>query len=91
MHTRRDAATAAPRLKTREDWLVSHSKGFRTNIIVWGMPKDLPMLIRAKLADLGLNSFVRGNAFCEGEHVRLVLTPKDSKGLTKESVKCQLV
>ena len=26
MTTRRDAATAAPRLKTREDWLVSSNK-----------------------------------------------------------------
>ena len=87
MTTRRDAASAAPRLRTREDWLVSHSKDFRANIIVWGMPKDLPTLeIRAKLADLGLDSFVRGNTFWEGEHVRLVLTPKDSKGLTKELV-----
>ena len=87
MTTRCDATTAAPRLKTREDWLVSHSKGFRANIIVWGMPKDLPTLeIRAKLADLGLDSFVRGNAFWEGEHVKLVLTPKDSKGLTIELV-----
>ena len=57
MTTRHDAATAAPWLKTREDWLVSHSKGFRANIIVWGMPKDLPTFeIRAKLADLGLDS-----------------------------------
>ena len=32
--------------------------------IVWGMHKDLPMLeIRAKLADLGLDSFVGGVAF----------------------------
>ena len=73
-----------PGLKTREDWLVIHSNGFRANIMVWGMPKDLPTLeIRAKLADLDLDSFVRGNAFWEGEHVRLVLTPIDSKGLTK--------
>ena len=51
------------------------------------MPKDLPTLeIRAKLADLGLDSFVRGAAFWEGEHVRLVLTPYDSKRLTKELV-----
>ena len=85
MTTRHDAATAAPQLKTREDWLVSHSKGFRANIIVWGMPKDLPTLeIRAKLADLDLDSFVRGNVFWEGEHVRLVLT--HSKGLSKELV-----
>ena len=56
----------------------------KENIIVRGILKDLPTLeIRAKLADLGLDSFVRGNAFWEGEHVRLVLTPKDSKGLTK--------
>ena len=58
MTTRCDAETAATRLKTSEDWLVSHNKGFRANIIVWGMPKDLPTLeIRAKLADL--DSFVR--------------------------------
>ena len=57
------------------------------NIIVWGMPKDLPTLeIRAKLADLGLDSFVRGNAFWEGDHLKLVLTPNDRKGLTKELV-----
>ena len=47
---------SAPWLKTSEDWLVSHNKGFRANIIVWGMPKDLPTLeIRA---DLGRDSFV---------------------------------
>ena len=87
MTTRRDANTATPRLRTSEDWLVSHNKGFRANIIVWGMPKDLPTLeIRAKLADLGLDSFVRGAAFWEGEHVRLVLTPDDSKWLTKKLV-----
>ena len=49
------------------------------------MPKDLSTLeIRAKVADLGLDSFVRGDTFWEGEHVRLVFTPNDSKGLTKE-------
>ena len=87
MTTRRDANTATPQLKTSEDCLVSHNKGFRANIIVWGMPKDLPTLeIRAKMADLGLDSFVRGAAFWEGDHVRLVLTPNDSKRLTKELV-----
>ena len=56
------------------------------------MPKDLTMLeIRAKLADLGLASFVRGNVLWEGDYVRLVLTPKDSKGLSKELVKYPLV
>ena len=67
MTTQCDANTATPWLKTSEDWLVSHNKGFRANIIVWGMPKDLPTLeIRAKLSDLGLDSFVRGAAFWEG-------------------------
>ena len=70
--------------RTSEDWVVSKHKRFRANIIVWGMPKDLE--IRAKLADLGLASFVRGNVLWEGDHVRLVLTPKDSKGLSKELV-----
>ena len=84
---RRGCGSLLPRLKTSKDWLVSHNKGFRANIIVWGMPKDLPTLeIRAKMADLGLDSFVRGDAFWEGEHVRLVLTPNDSKGLAKELV-----
>ena len=64
MTIQRDAKTGTPRLKTSEDWLVNHNKGFKANIIVRGMPKDLPTLeIRAKLADLGLDSFVRGDAF----------------------------
>ena len=50
------------------------------------MPKDLTLEIRAKFAGLGLASFVRGNVLWEGDHVRLVLTPKDSKGLSKELV-----
>lgn len=49
------------------------------------MPRDLTRLrIRLKFADLGLVSFVRGKVFWEGEHVRLFLAPRDSKGLTKE-------
>ena len=36
--------------KNSEDWLVSHNEGFRVDIIIWGMPKDLPILkIRAIL------------------------------------------
>ena len=51
------------------------------------MPKDLTMLeMRAELADLGLASFVRGNVLWEGDHVRLVLTPEDSTGLSEELV-----
>ena len=61
--------------------------GDEKQVISLQWPKDLPTLeIRAKLADLGLDSFVRGAAFWEGEHVRLVLTPDDSKQLTKELV-----
>ena len=40
----------------------------------------------AKLSDLGFSSFTAGKVAWEGDHVRLVLTPKDSKGLTKELV-----
>ena len=39
-------------------------KGFRANIILWGMPRDVSTLeVRAKLADLGLTSFVNGKFF----------------------------
>ena len=44
------------------------------------MPKDLTTLeIRTKLTDLGLASFVRGNVLWEGDHVRLVLTPRTTR------------
>jgi len=46
---------------TNGDWVVSYGKGFRANIILWGMPRDVSTLeVRDKLADLGLASFVRG-------------------------------
>ena len=46
------------------------------------MPKSLSTLeIRAKLADTGLASFARGSVAWEGDHVRLLLLPKDSNGL----------
>ena len=68
-------------------WVVSRNKRFRANIIVWGFSRDLSTLkIRAKLSGLGLSSFTAGKVAWEGDHVRLVLTPKDSKGLTKELV-----
>ena len=81
----KDAVTKIDRQpRTSEDWVVSI---LERNIIVWGMSKDLTTLeIRAKLAYLDLASFVRGNVLWEGDHVRLVLTPKDSKGLSKELV-----
>ena len=84
MCTLRDAVvTSSPRLRTSSNWEVSYKKRFRANIIVWGMHRDLTTLeIRAKFADLGLVSFVRRKVFWEGELVRLVLTPRESKGLT---------
>ena len=41
---------------------------------------------RSTFVDIGLASFVRGIVCWEGDHVRLVLIPKDSKGLTKALV-----
>ena len=70
---------------SENDWSVSQNKRFRASIIVWGMPKSLSTLeIRAKLADIGLASFARGSVDWEGDHVRLLLLPKDSKGLSKD-------
>ena len=37
--------------------------------------------MRAKFADMGLESFVRG------DNIRLVLTKKDSKGVSSELIK----
>ena len=70
---------------------MSQNKRFRASIIVWGMPKSLSTLeIRAKLADIGLASFARGSVAWEGDHVRLLLLPKDSKGLSKDvGIKCR--
>ena len=36
---------------------------------------------------MGLESFVRGNVLWEGDHIRLVLTKKNSKGVSSELVK----
>ena len=66
---------------------MSRTKRFRANIIVWGMPKHLGTLeIRCKLANIGLDSFVRGDVRREGDHVRLVLTHKDSQKVDKALV-----
>ena len=74
---------------TGKDLVVSHNQRYRVNIIVWGLHKELTTLeVRAKFADMGLESgFVRGNVLWEGDHIRLVLTKKDSKGVSSELVK----
>ena len=88
MPARKNGALNSDRTPRMEGtWVVSHNKRFRANIIVWGFSRDLSTLeIRAKLSDLGLSSFAAGKVAWEGDHVRLVLTSKDSKGLTKELV-----
>ena len=66
---------------------MSRRKCFRANIIVWGVPKHFSTLeIRSKFADLGLSSLVRGKVVWEGDHVRLILTAKDSKRISKHVV-----
>ena len=75
-----------PRLE-KDDWVVSCHNRACANIIVWGMPKSLSTLeVRGKLSDIGLVSVARGNVRWEGDHIRVVLKPKDSRGITKEVV-----
>ena len=73
---------AAPQAKSAQDWVVSCNKRARANVI---LPKSLSTLeILAKLVDKGLVGF--SNVAWDGNYVRLVLLPKDSKGLTKAAV-----
>ena len=66
------------------DWDVTRS---RASVILWGMPREVSTLeIRARLDDLELAWFVRGRVFWEGEHVRLILTRKDSRRISRELV-----
>ena len=52
-----------------------------------GVPRDASTLeVRGKLADVGLVGFARGSVVWEGDHIRLILAPRDSKGLTNEIV-----
>ena len=75
------------RLGAGGDWVVSRNNRFRANIIVWGVPKHFSTLeVRSNFADLGLSRFVSGKVAWEGDHVRLILNAKDSKGFTKHVV-----
>ena len=66
---------------------MSRKKGFKASIILWGMPRDASILeIRCKFADVGLVGFARSSVALEDDHIRLVLAPRDSKGLTNEVV-----
>ena len=87
MPTRDEFLVAELQSTSENDWSVSQNKRFRASIIIWGIPKSLSTLeIRAKLADIGLASFARGSVAWEGDHVRLLLLSKDSKGLSKDVV-----
>ena len=55
---------------------------------VWGLPKSFTTLdIRSNFVGIGL-AILLGTLYAgiEGDHVRLVLTHKDSKGLTRALV-----
>ena len=76
-----------PWLNADTDWDMSRKKGFRASIIVWGMPRYASALeVRGKLADVGLVGFASESVVWEGDHIRLILAPRDSKGLNNEIV-----
>ena len=58
---------------------------FRVNTIIWGMPKSLSTL-EIKACGSRPSRFTRGVVGWEGNHVRLALLPKDSRGLSKEVI-----
>ena len=85
-HASKNGTDLRPR--TGKDLVVSHNQRSGVNIIVWGLQKELTTLeVHAKFADMGQESFIRGNVLWEGDHIRLVLTKKDSKGVSSELVK----
>ena len=88
MPTRDHALAADLQSDGLQEWSVYHSRGYRAHIIVWGFRKDLNTLeIRSKLDDIGLGSLVRGTVAWEGDYVRLILSPKDSRGVSVEVVR----
>ena len=82
MPTRNVLRKKDPRLE-KDDWVVSCNNRACANIIVWGMST---LEVWGKLADIGLVSVARGNVHWEGDHIRVVLKPKDSRGISKEEV-----
>ena len=88
MRTRHDGKKGTDlQPRTGKNLVVSHNQRSRVNIIVCGLHKELTTLeVRAKFAEMGLESFVRGNVLWAGDHIRLALT-KDSKGVSSELVK----
>ena len=63
-HASKNGTDLQPR--TGKDLVVSHNQRSRVNIIVWGLHKELTTLeVRTKFADVGLESFARGNVLWE--------------------------
>ena len=54
---------------------------FKWDLIVWVLPKDLE--VHSIFADLGLERFVRGKMYWEGDHLRLLLTGKIARGVLR--------
>ena len=76
-------------MNTDTDLAVSRKKCFKASIIVKGMPRNTSILeIRSKLVDVVLVGFARSSMAWEGDHIRLVLAPRYSNGLTNEVVGC---
>ena len=44
--------------------------------------------VRSKLSDVGLFGFATGSVVWEGDHIRLILAPRDTNDLTNEIVSC---
>ena len=90
MHSPAGDATLNAELQvcSEKEWIVSCSKRYRACIILCGMAESLSTLeVRTKLVDTGLVGFARGYFAWEGDHNRLLLLPRDSKGLNKDVVR----
>ena len=65
------------RLEAGGDWIVSCKKNLEYNSV----RSVFSMLERSGFVDLGLSHIVSGKVVWEGDHVRIILNAKDSKGL----------
>ena len=82
MLTRDDGNSPDLHPRAGKDLVMSHNQRSSFKIIVWGAN-----YVHAKFADMGLES---GNVLWEGDHIRLVFTNKDSKGVYSEQVSANL-
>ena len=69
------------------DWFVSHGRHFTANIIIWRMRKHYSTLeVHTILLDADFENLVYGEMHWEGNHLRVVLTVKNSKAIDKSKV-----